>query len=81
MQNSQLHTDISLISTQSEEITLSQAIYKTVPIIKLPKEMKVQGYNIGTVLPTVLCKLFENSSRDLPPNRATPIKTRKKIFT
>ena len=65
MCKSQLQTEISLSSTYSAYIELSQSLGNTIPIIDLQKEMKDLGNNIGTVSPTVLCKLFEYNSAAL----------------
>ena len=65
VRESQLHTEISLSSTQSECIALSQSLLKTTPTIDILKGMKSLGYNVSTVSPNVLCKLFEDNSRAL----------------
>ena len=65
MCKSQLQTEISLSSTYSAYIELSQSLCNTIPIIDLQKEMKDLGNNIGTVSPTFLCKLFEYNSAAL----------------
>ena len=79
MWNLQLQTEISLSSTESEYIALIQSLRKTIPIIEILKEMRALGYNVVTVLPTVLCKLFEDNSGALILVRDPSTKPRKNI--
>ena len=59
---SQLQTEISLRSNESEYILPSQALHKTITIIVILKETKSLEYNIVTASPNVLCKMFEVNS-------------------
>ena len=61
MWKSQLQTDISLISNDSEYIVIIKALHNTINIIDIIKLTKSLGYNVGTVLPTGLCKLSEDN--------------------
>jgi len=59
---SQLQTEIALSSTESEYISLSQALRKTIPLMKTVQEMKERGYQVGQTIPVVHCKLFEDNA-------------------
>jgi len=59
---SQLQTEISLSSCESEYICLSQSLRKTIPMIELIMEMKALGYKLGESHPTIHCTLFEDNS-------------------
>ncbi|GFH52929.1 hypothetical protein CTEN210_09405 [Chaetoceros tenuissimus] len=59
---SQLQTEISLSSTESEYTGLSYALRDVIPIMNLLKEMKEQGFPIESTTPQVKCKVFEDNS-------------------
>jgi hypothetical protein len=44
---SQLQTEIALGSTESEYISLSQALRMTILLMKMVQEMKERGYDVG----------------------------------
>ena len=58
----QLQTWISLRSTDSEYIALTQALCKIIYIIDIIKKMEALGYDVGTDSPNLLYKLFEDNS-------------------
>ena len=59
---SNLHTLISLSTTEAEYVALSQSLRKTIPIIELLKELNNSGYFTYSSTPTVYCKAFEDNS-------------------
>ena len=59
---SKLQTLIALSSTESEYYSLSTATRQVIPIMELAKEMKQNGFDIGTTQPKVHCKVFEDNS-------------------
>ena len=59
---SQLQTEIALSSTESEYISLSQALRKTIPLMKTVQEMKESGYDVKQTIPVVHCKLFKDNA-------------------
>jgi len=63
MWKSQLQTEISLSTTESEYISLSQATRKIKPIMLLEvQEMQAEGFETGDTIPTVGCTLFQDNS-------------------
>jgi hypothetical protein len=59
---SKLQTLIALSSTESEYYSLSTATREVIPIMELAKEMKHNGFDIGSCSPRVHCKVFEDNS-------------------
>ena len=59
---SQLQTEITLSSTESEYTGLSHALRETIPIMNVFKEMKRQGFPITDTRPQVMCEVFEDNS-------------------
>ena len=59
---SQLQTEISLSSTESEYTGLSYALREVIPIMQLLNEMQEHNFPIGNTTPTVQCKVFEDNS-------------------
>ena len=75
---SQLQTEIALSTCESEYISLSQALRKTIPLIEIVKEMKRYGYNVGATVPKVHCTLFEDTSGALTLANAPAMRPRTK---
>ena len=75
---SQLQTEIALSSTESEYISLSQALRKTIPLMKTVQEMKERGYNVGHTTPVVHCKVFEDNAGALCLAKAPAMRPRTK---
>jgi histone deacetylase 1/2 len=75
---SQLQTEIALSSTESEYISLSQALRKTIPLMKTVQEMKERGYGVGQTIPVVHCKLFEDNAGALCLAKAPAMRPRTK---
>ena len=59
---SQLQTEIALSSTESEYIGLSYALREVIPIMELLQEMKQNGFPIGSTVPKVHCRVYEDNS-------------------
>ena len=59
---SQLQTEITLSSTESEYTGLSYALRETIPIMSLLKEMKLHKFPIPTAVPHIKCRVFEDNS-------------------
>ncbi len=59
---SQLQTEITLSSTESEYTGLSYALRDAIPVMELLKEMKELKFPIRTAHPKVHCKIFEDNS-------------------
>lgn len=59
---SQLQTEITLSSTESEYTGLSYALREAIPLMQLFKEMKANKFPITSTIPTVLCEVFEDNS-------------------
>ena len=59
---SQLQTEITLSSTESEYTGLSYALREAIPLMNLLNEMKKQGFKVSTKKPKILCKVFEDNS-------------------
>jgi len=59
---SQLQMEITLSSTESKFIGLLTTLHATIPIMELVKELKGQGFNMGSTQPTVHCRVFEDNS-------------------
>ena len=59
---SQLQTEISMSSTESEYIGLSYALPEVIPIMELLKEFKTKQIKILSSEPRIHCKVFEDNS-------------------
>jgi hypothetical protein len=59
---SKLQTEISLSSTESEYIALSQALREVIPLIALIKELRANNFDIKSGKPKILCKVFEDNN-------------------
>ena len=59
---SQLQTEITLSSTESEHTGLSYAMHEVIPIINLLKEMDSKGFPILEQKSTITCAVFEDNS-------------------
>jgi hypothetical protein len=61
---SHLQTEIAMIPTESEHISLLQSFQEVLPMMELVKELAKTGFNLGTNTPQVHCKAFEDNSGD-----------------
>jgi Reverse transcriptase (RNA-dependent DNA polymerase) len=59
---SKLQTEIALSSTESEYVSLSQALREVIPMMALIEELAKAGFHINTTDPKVHCKAFEDNS-------------------
>ena len=59
---SQLQTEITLSSTESEYTGLSYALREAIPIMQTLTEMKKKGFPVGNKTPIVKCEVFEDNS-------------------
>lgn len=59
---SKLQTLIALSTCESEYYSLSTATRDVIPIMELAKEMQQHGFDIGSTVPRVHCKVFEDNS-------------------
>jgi hypothetical protein len=59
---SQLQAEIARSVTESEYISLSQALRQTIPLMRLVKEVKEKLNLPMDTIPTVQCTLFEDNS-------------------
>ena len=59
---SQLQTEITLSSTESEYTGLSYALRDAIPLMNVLKEMKHHGFPVVNVKPKVRCEVFEDNS-------------------
>ena len=75
---SELQSEISLSSTESELIGLSMALRTGIPILNMLNEMKSLGYDIHPDSPRVLCKLFEDNNGALEIARVPKMRPRTK---
>ena len=60
---SKMQTEVALLTTESEYISLSSALRETIPMMNLVHEFK-NNFSIGAVvsIPTIRCTLFEDNS-------------------
>ena len=65
-------------STESEYISLSQALRRVIPTMELIKELKERGYNVGDTTPEVKHTLFEDNSGALTLAKAPAMRPRTK---
>ena len=59
---SQLQTQVALLTTEAEYITMSQSLRDVLPIMFLIQEMKEKGFQVICTQPYVYCKVFEDNS-------------------
>ena len=59
---SQMQTDIALSTTEAEFTGLSQALREVIPIMRLLKEMKENGFPILSSRADMKCRVFEDNS-------------------
>jgi len=59
---SKLQTDIALSTTETEYIALSQALREVIPLMHLLREFKNNNFHLGSVQPTVHCRVFEDNA-------------------
>jgi hypothetical protein len=58
---SQLQTEISLSSTESEYIALSQSLRKVIPLMELLMELRRKSIDIRTNTPIIRCTVYEDN--------------------
>lgn len=75
---SQLQGEIALSSTESEYIGISYALREVIPIMELLKEMKRKGFEVGSTVPKLHCKVFEDNSGALEMAREHKYRPRTK---
>ena len=75
---SQLQTEITLSSTESEYTGLSYALRETIPIMETLKEMHKYGFKIPHTTPNVKCEVFEDNSGALEMARTHKFRPRTK---
>lgn len=75
---SKLQTEISLSSTESEYIALSQSLREVIPMMELIKELRDEGFTINDNLPEVNCKAFEDNSGALEMAKVHKLRPRTK---
>ena len=59
---SQLQTEVSMSSTESEHIGISYALREVIPIMEVMKELKQKHFIKSWNTPTLHCKVFEDNS-------------------
>ena len=59
---SQLQTEITLSSTESEYTGLSYVLQEAIPLMELLKEIKSKGFAVGSPVAKVHCRVFEDNS-------------------
>jgi hypothetical protein len=75
---SQLQTEVTLSSTESEYVGLSSALRDAIPIMNLLKEMKEHKIPTVSKTPVVKCRVFEDNSGALELARETKYRPRTK---
>jgi hypothetical protein len=75
---SKLQTEIALSTTESEYISLSQALRDTIPLMNLVDEVKRKYDEKIVSTPTVRCTLFEDNSGALELANAPKMRPRTK---
>jgi hypothetical protein len=71
---SKLQTEIALSSTESEYISLSQALREMFPLMRLVNELRGAGFDVPGETPNVMCSAFEDSSGALEMARTHKIR-------
>ncbi len=77
---SQLQDTISLSTTEAEYVCLSQALRKTIPIMRLVQEMEERGVPVGSTRPKILCKAFQDNSGALALAKLPSMRPRTKYL-
>jgi Reverse transcriptase (RNA-dependent DNA polymerase) len=77
---SKLQTLCALSSTEAEYYCLSTSLREVIPIMELAKEMKERGFDIGTTVPKVHCKVFEDNSGALEIATVHKVRPRTKFM-
>ena len=75
---SQLQTEITLSSTESEYTGLSYALREVIPLMEVLKEMKSKGFKIANTTPKMVCRVFEDNSGALEMARTHKFRPRTK---
>lgn len=75
---SQLQTEVTLSSTESEYTGLSYALRDAIPMMRLLQEFKEQGFQVIDSTPKVHCKVFEDNSGALEMAREHKYRPRTK---
>lgn len=75
---SRLQTEIALSSTESEYISLSQALREVIPMMRMANELASSKFPLGTDVPIVHCKAFEDNSGALEMARTPKMRPRTK---
>ncbi len=77
---SQLQDTWALSTTEAEYICLSQALRKTIPIMRLVEEMAAMGYPVGSTRPKILCTAFQDNSGALTLAKLPAMRPRTKYL-
>ncbi len=77
---SQLQDTISLSTTEAEYVCLSQALRRTIPIMKLVQEMEECGVPVGSTRPKIMCKAFQDNSGALALAKLPSMRPRTKYL-
>ena len=77
---SQLQDTISLSTTESEYVCLSEALRKVIPLMRLIQEMEAMGYSVGSTRPKILCKAFQDNSGALALSKLPSMRPRTKYL-
>jgi Reverse transcriptase (RNA-dependent DNA polymerase) len=75
---SRLQTEIAMSSTESEYVSLSQALREVLPMMRLASELAAAGFPLGTDTPEIHCKAFEDNSGALEMARTPKMRPRTK---
>ena len=75
---SRLQTEIALSTTESEYISLSQALREVIPLMRLIIELDQNGFTLQTQMPQMHCKVFEDNSGALEMARVPKMRPRTK---
>lgn len=60
--SSKLQTEITMSSTESEYIALSESLRSVIPMMRMVKEMKRFNISLSSEVPKIHCKVFEDNS-------------------
>ena len=77
---SQLQDTISLSTTEAEYVCLSQALRRTIPIMRLVQEMEECGVPVGSTRPKIMCKAFQDNSGALALAKLPSMRPRTKYL-
>jgi hypothetical protein len=75
---SQLQQTISLSTTESELVGMSQALRVAIPIMKLFEEMRAEGFDIFTGPAKIHCKVFQDNNGVIAISRVPKMRPRTK---